>query len=505
MLHAATNRIDDPDVWWVAAAGRETLQTHHVPRTNLFSFVDGGLPWIMHEWLFGPPYAAALEHFGPSAFNAIALLVLALELGLVLAATLGRARHAAAGLVLALAAMLFFGGRFESARPAGVSLVFALAMATIAFRRHFGARHVVAAGLVELVWANSHGSFPVGVVLLLTAAAEQPHDRRWRLGAAGLCAGLTLVNPYGFGLYGLVWEYVQGTDGVYGAIKASVGEFGSIAHANWIDGSTGPGGSILVVAVFALAAVGLALHPAYRARGVLGALLFLLAAFHVRYIQLAGLLTCVLLVPAVDELLESRSRPPPAPLEKSARRSKRAKALEALEEKRSTRDSPRLGESRRWKLVVGAALVGLPAALGVGLFAREHAERSPDEWIDSTATTLRGLAPPAAIALVPDGSNLWVPFRSGGIALWYGAPRGVRVFFDPRNDCYSAETFETSVLLELGRLTPDQVLSAFRKTGTNALLVEKRRPLTGFLMLSNQKDWKPGGQSGEWWLFRSAS
>ena len=47
----ATKPIADPDVWWVAAAGREMMAQGHVPLTNLFSFADGAHPWIMHEWL----------------------------------------------------------------------------------------------------------------------------------------------------------------------------------------------------------------------------------------------------------------------------------------------------------------------------------------------------------------------------------------------------------------------------------------------------------------------
>jgi hypothetical protein len=79
---AAIKPVTDPDVWWVAAAGREILAHHAVPTENLFSFVDPSHPWVMHEWLFGPAYALALERFGPAAFGAITLGVLAADLAL---------------------------------------------------------------------------------------------------------------------------------------------------------------------------------------------------------------------------------------------------------------------------------------------------------------------------------------------------------------------------------------------------------------------------------------
>ena len=50
--------IGDPDVWWVAAAGREMLRTGGVLRHNLFSFTEPDHAWLMHEWLLGPLYAA---------------------------------------------------------------------------------------------------------------------------------------------------------------------------------------------------------------------------------------------------------------------------------------------------------------------------------------------------------------------------------------------------------------------------------------------------------------
>src|ERR1700735_5280971 len=167
MVVAAVTPIVDPDVWWVASAGREILARHAVPRENLFSFVEPSHPWIMHEWLFGAPYALGLERFGPAVFNAIALAVLGMAAALLALGTIGRARHASVGLLMLLGAIVLFGGRFLLARPTGVALLFPIALSLVAFAPRFTRASAVVAAGIELVWANAHGSFPIGVVILL--------------------------------------------------------------------------------------------------------------------------------------------------------------------------------------------------------------------------------------------------------------------------------------------------------------------------------------------------
>lgn len=64
-LRAVIEPVFDPDVWWVAAVGRDEILRGHLPRTNGYSFVDGAVPWVMHEWLLGAPYALGLARFCP--------------------------------------------------------------------------------------------------------------------------------------------------------------------------------------------------------------------------------------------------------------------------------------------------------------------------------------------------------------------------------------------------------------------------------------------------------
>ena len=51
-------------------------------------------------------------------------------------------------------------------------MLFPLAVTLVAFTPTFGWASVVGAVALELVWANAHGSFPMGVILLAGAALD---------------------------------------------------------------------------------------------------------------------------------------------------------------------------------------------------------------------------------------------------------------------------------------------------------------------------------------------
>jgi hypothetical protein len=429
MAVAATAPITDPDVWWVAAAGREMLSTGAVPRTNLFSYVEPAHPWIMHEWLLGPFYAAGLSRFGPSFFTLVAIGTLATGLLLVLSLTVGRARDVRVGYAAALVALGCFSSRLLTARPTGVALLLPLAMALLAFRRRFSPLAVIAAMLVQLSWTNLHGSFPLGVALLVVAATL-PEDRANRVAAVVLASAATLVNPYGLALHRFVVGYLLGREGVYRAINAHIREFQSVLGAY----GTTVGPMDLVGWGLATTLAVLALRSAvYRVRAAFCLLLLVGALRQARHLELAGLLACALLVPYLDELAGGAH--------------------------------PRSATSRR-RFVLGVAMAA--TAVGLVSFAGVRSQRTEREWIDGGPDLI------TALEAVPDGAHLYVPFPRAGLSIWYGWPRGIRVFFDPRNDCYSEKTFVTFMSLGDPATSDAQIASVFAATGTNAVVASAR-------------------------------
>ncbi len=455
---AVVTPVVDPDAWWVAAAGRSMLVRHEVPRTNAFSFIDGDRPWIMHEWLFGPLYAFGLARSGGAFLAVVALLVVLCASALVIRATVIPARHPAAGWGLALIALLFFSGRFLVARPTGVALLIPMALVLVAFASRFGAGRCLAAVVLQLVWVNAHGSFPLGVVLLVLAAIDEPRDRPWRVVSVAGAALVTLANPYGASLIAFVWGYFRGAEGIYREIHSNIVEFGTIADA-W--GSTvGPIEIVGLAILFGLAILALRRRE-HRLRGAFCLVLLAGAAMHVRHVELAGLVSVFLLSPFVD-----------------AAWSRRGGA--------ATVAAPRACR-------VSLAVLAPAAALGVTLYAYLTSVRTADDWI------ARGRPLRALLASVPDAARLYAPFQQAGLALWYDAPRGVRVFYDSRNDCYSVKTYREFRELEAPSVIPLRRRAILDETRTDAALIQQDHPLVP--ILSASAGWALAGQADDWRLY----
>lgn len=459
---AATRPIDDPDVWWVAAAGRYVLAAGRAPVENMYSYAEPSRPWVMHEWLLAAPYALGLERLGPSFFALAALLFLSLAAALVVRATLGACRRPAAGAFMALLGLGVFGARLLSARPASAALVFPAAMVLLAFAPRLSRRAAAAAVALELVWANAHGSFPLGVVLLGAGALEHPQDRARRLAAAAAAAGVTLLNPYGPALYGLVLGYLAGDGGgAYSFIREHLTEFAPL----WRDGGRVVGPAELAgLAALAALSTSAALAPGRRVRALVCSGLLALAVMHVRHVELAGLLGAMLLAPHADALAGRLGLP------------------------------PRAGAPAR-RLSLAALAPGLVLALAAHAAARR--ERDLAGWIAP------GLGGPAVVALagvLPAGARVFAPFKESGLLLWLAAERGARVLRDPRNDCYSRETLEAALALDVP--APDAATAAARiaRSGADHVLLGPGAPLRPWV--ERDPRWRAVGVAGGYALFR---
>ena len=424
---------------------------------NGYSFVDGAQPWVMHEWLFGPIYAVGLRALGPLFFALVTVTCAVVAGGLVLRGTLSACRHSAAGVGLALLAFVCFFDRFVNSRPTGVALLFPLALALVAFAPSFGAGHAAAAVLLEWIWANAHGSFPLGIGLLLVGGLERRGGARmWGLGAAGGGALVTLVNPYGLGLHRLVLHYALGDDGVFKVIHERFLDFAPLWRWQATSVTAERVAGILVVAALTLVA---ARDARFRLRALFVGALVAMATMHVRHVEVCGLVAVVAYAPVVDARFD---RVGPA---------------------REATNSPRS--------------VLLPVCAVVALVTgTELVRRTSEEWMPSYPG---GAAFVRLAQRVPDGARLYAPSGTAGIALWYGADRGVRVVFDVRNDCYSPELALTALALENGRgegRPPIESLAAF---GADHALVQRESVVGGAIAASAA--WSTTGEDGDWRLF----
>ncbi|MEI8256924.1 MAG: hypothetical protein WCJ30_14725 [Deltaproteobacteria bacterium] len=453
---AATNVIADPDLWWVAAAGRIMRATGHVPDANMFSFSEPHHPWVMHEWLFARPYAALLERAGAPAFSLVAALACVATLAPVLAVA-SRARHAITALLVVFLATTVFELRMITPRPPHVALVFATALAALAFRETFTRRHVIVAGALGLLWTNAHGRFPLGLALLASGAMSGLPGRRERAVGAAAFALATLCNPYGLRLHALVLSYMLGSEGSMSVVHGHVTEFAWLGRA-LARGYLDPVRLTGLVAVTSLAAWAVTRRE-FRSRGLAALVPCAMTVGQLRHLELAGLVGVIVLAPAMDALLD------------------RQRTLVTV-------DAAALSRTARW-ILAGALVAAVIAHAAV------RSVRPPQGWVTDD---LGGENLPALIAALPPHTRLHTSFVQTGVAIWYGAPRDVRVLYDLRNDCYGRETALDAVVLEKAPPGSAEALAVLTRRGVEAVIVRATHSLAA--TLRGAAGWRESARRG---------
>jgi len=167
-------QIRSYDYWWHLRTGRMILETHAVPVADPFSYTAPGSTWIDVHWLFQIALSSVYQ-LGGHVGVTLALLAMVLLL-------VGIVRHTA----MLLAAVLALFDRFE--------------------RR--GDAWIYAIVPIQLVWANFHGLFAVGLAvcgIFFAAELLRPFSpsggplraaRVRRLAAVTALSSLTcLINP----------------------------------------------------------------------------------------------------------------------------------------------------------------------------------------------------------------------------------------------------------------------------------------------------------------------
>jgi hypothetical protein len=196
--------LASPDLGHHLVVGEYTFH-NGIPATNVFSPIHGDYPVIQHEWAFQVLSYAVTAIVGMEGLAWMRLGIV-LAIGVVLHRTLrpGRAYVAA---VACLALGLFIAHERFMWRPELFSMLFLAAelKLLIDFVEDRNDR-LMFIPAIFLIWANFHGYFLIGLIVLgcfvvgeLADALRRDRDigRAKRLMGIGiLCAAATVVNPY---------------------------------------------------------------------------------------------------------------------------------------------------------------------------------------------------------------------------------------------------------------------------------------------------------------------
>ncbi|WJR77698.1 hypothetical protein [Bradyrhizobium sp. NP1] len=420
--------LGDSDTYWQILTGKWIIEHHALPRVDFYSFTRSGVPWISSSWLAQVLYAQAYElagWAGPVVLSAAAIAATAAQLAFILS----RRIAPTLAVLIAFAALMLFVDHML-ARPYVLAFPFLLAWANglLSASERREPPSLLLLPLIA-VWANLHGGFLFGLVLvggfaldaLWNAEASQRRSLALRWAAFGIGAvAACCVTPYG-------WQSFLAARNIL--------DLGEVLHviAEWMPVNfstlTGFGAAMLMLLAAAFYA-GIRLSPP-RIALLLG--LMHMALSHVRNVELFALL-----VPLV--MLE------PVATQFGLKREPRG-------------DKPFSAGS--------LVLVAVVVIASTWAFAARATFAPP-----------AGQSPAAAVATLKASHAKRVlndlPF--GGYLIWQGIP----VFLDGRAELYG-ETFEMAYFRALQLKDVDLFLDLLKRHDIDATLLTPGTPAVGLL------------------------
>jgi hypothetical protein len=202
------------DLWLQITIGGMIWNSGEIPATLLFPFTEvKDFAFHSHEWLSSVAFFLLNEALGHDRLQVASWLFGMATFGLAWRLAFRLTASFPLSLFLALLAMTAANYRY-ALRPEIFACLFVLIELNLLTEYRLSGRRTWLAGLVPLalLWANCHGSFPIGLVIAsLFAAGEAISARRVAAGVpygialAGMAAA-TLLNPKGVELFYFAWD-----------------------------------------------------------------------------------------------------------------------------------------------------------------------------------------------------------------------------------------------------------------------------------------------------------
>lgn len=429
LLFAADRLLSDPDTFWQIAIGQWMVNNHTVPVTDVYSFTMHGEPWRSTQWLAQVMYGQAYAWAGWS--GVVALTALGASVAFALLARFMLRYFGEVQVMILLPFAFVISLPHLLARPHVLAFPFMVAwvgvLLSAAERR--GAPSFAAAVIIAL-WANIHGSFVLGLMLIgpiaLDAVMNAESSERWRLLSRWFAFGVlavvaTCATPYG-------WNSLFAARAIL-----NLGEALKLIH-EWKPADFS---SVRVLEAGVLLAIGLALIngvklPLMRAVLFMGLLYTTLA--HVRNVDVFALLAPMVVAAPLAAQFGSRVRGSDSPL------------------------------SQRRTFAAAAAVVTLAVTAGVMMFGQYR--------------PTSGVAPVAAVAALKQqgAARVLNDYNFGG----YLISQGVPTFIDGRTELYG-EAFVVNTFQAFALKNVDALLKLLDTYKIDATLLSPDTPAVSLL------------------------
>ena len=204
--------LNDGDTGYHIRAGEYILQTHSIPRQDIFSFHEPPLPWTAHEWLSEVIMAIVHRSFGLTGIVIFFSFILSLVYFLffkILKADNNIVLSMIFSLLVLLSSMLHW-----LARPHLFSLLLTVIWYYLLDEYQYKDRnYLYVLPLIMLLWVNLHGGFLAGFILIgiyifgnivkfvTSESAEKGiYERKVKLLGITtiICLLACLINPFGY-------------------------------------------------------------------------------------------------------------------------------------------------------------------------------------------------------------------------------------------------------------------------------------------------------------------
>jgi hypothetical protein len=208
-LAAVIANLPSVDLTYHLRAGAQILDGGGIPTTDTWTFTAFGAPWMDQQWGAQAILAAVYRVAGWTGLVMFRSALIALIFGCLLTICLRRGLGARRAALLTLAAFLLSAVAL-GLRPQLIGMaIFAVVLLLVTDRRAHPGR-LWAIPFLMILWANVHGSFFLGPVVLGLAWLEDVHDHvpgaRRLLVLAAVSVAAACITPFG----PAVWAYAIG-------------------------------------------------------------------------------------------------------------------------------------------------------------------------------------------------------------------------------------------------------------------------------------------------------
>jgi hypothetical protein len=199
----------DPDLGWQIRCGQEIWQRQGFCSQNHFSVLDVGYSWPNHHWLYQAIIFPVFSIFGLWGLTFLNSAIVTLSFLFFYLAIKNYFWEKMAAIVLII--LLGWGVFSYGIRSQILSLVFLNLLFCLFLKIERNPKMAFFLPLVILVWANSHGSVILGLVLLLLFLIKEVTRKAKKSLFLSLifliCLFSALINPFGIRIFEEAWRH----------------------------------------------------------------------------------------------------------------------------------------------------------------------------------------------------------------------------------------------------------------------------------------------------------